>query len=127
MPVCPSTNKAHTRRLPAAGLTLVLLAIALGACREVILSPPNLPPNPFETTGGGGTSVSTVDSNTFLGLHTHVFAQTCAQPGCHDGSFEPDFRTVESAYRTLVYHPVVKNTPDERFDFRVVPGDRSEP
>jgi hypothetical protein len=78
------------------------------------------------TEGGGGGSEAVVDSNSFLGVHTHVFARSCAQPGCHDGSFEPDFRTVESAYRTLVYHPVEKNSADERFTFRVVPGDRSE-
>jgi hypothetical protein len=43
--------------------------------------------------------------------------------GCHDGSFEPDFRTVESAYNTLVYHTIIKNNLAEDFTYRVVPGD----
>lgn len=51
----------------------------------------------------------TVDSNSFLGLYTYIFSTSCAIPGCHDGSFEPDFRTIQSAYNTLVFHPVYKN------------------
>ena len=43
--------------------------------------------------------------------------------GCHDGSFEPDFRTVQGSYNTLVYHPILKNNLDETFTYRVVPGD----
>jgi hypothetical protein len=57
-----------------------------------------------------------------VGLHQYIFEPTCADPACHDGSFEPDFRTVESTYSTLVYHPVVKNTQDGAFRYRVVPG-----
>lgn len=112
-------------RFLTAGLFSALVLVA-SSCREIITTPPDLPPNPFATEGGGGGSTAEVDSNSFLGLHTHVFSKSCAQPGCHDGSFEPDFRTIESAYRTLVYHPVEKNTPDERFTFRVVPADRTE-
>ena len=62
-----------------------------------------------------------VDSHSFAGLHELVFAAKCAQPACHDGSFEPDFRTPQSAYSTLVYHPVVKNDDDNSFVFRVQP------
>ncbi|MBK7268515.1 MAG: hypothetical protein IPI07_03030, partial [Flavobacteriales bacterium] len=29
--------------------------------------------------------------------------------GCHDGTFEPEFRTIASAYNSLVYHPVIAN------------------
>lgn len=107
-------------------LSLFVLALWSASCREVIPVPPELPPNPFAGIGGGGgDTASAVDSSSFLGLHTYVFAPSCAVPGCHDGSFEPDFRTVESAYRTLVYHPVEKNDPENSFTFRVVPGDRS--
>ena len=42
--------------------------------------------------------------------------------GCHDGNFEPDFRTVESSYSTLVYQPVVKNNDNQTYEYRVVPG-----
>lgn len=64
-----------------------------------------------------------VDSGSFVGLHKYIFATTCAVSGCHDGSFAPDFRTVQSAYNTLVNHEIVKNTNDNRFEYRVVPND----
>jgi hypothetical protein len=64
-----------------------------------------------------------IDSTTFLGLHHYIFSTTCAVPACHDGSFEPDFRTVESAYSTLVLHAPVKNNTSNDFSYRVAPGD----
>ena len=116
----------HFSKLPLCCLVLFGL---LAACeRTYIVNPPNLPPNPFDeidyTTGVMGSIP--IDSQSFLGLYTYVFRPSCAQPGCHDGNFEPDFRTIGSAYNSLVYHPVIKNTPDQRFTYRVVPGDRSE-
>lgn len=57
-----------------------------------------------------------------MALYQNVFKRTCANSGCHDGSFEPDFRTVESSYNTLVYHPIIKNDPQGNFTHRVVPG-----
>ena len=50
----------------------------------------------------------------------------CANSGCHDGSFEPDFRTIESSYNTLVYQPVIKNNPDGNYQFRVKAGNIDE-
>lgn len=47
-------------------------------------------------------------------------------PGCHDGNFEPDFRTVQSAYATLVWHKIKKNNADSSFTFRVVPYDTAK-
>lgn len=81
--------------------------------------------NPFDTINyDTGTIVDVpIDSTTFLGLHTHIFSQRCNQPACHDGTFEPDFRTVQSAYNTLVYHPITKNYETDELDYRVEPGD----
>jgi hypothetical protein len=62
------------------------------------------------------------DSASLLGLHKNIFSRSCSVPGCHDGHFEPDFRTVESTYSTLVYHPVVKNDASNSFEYRVVPN-----
>jgi hypothetical protein len=59
----------------------------------------------------------------FAGLHQRIFSPTCAVSGCHDGSFEPDLRTIGSAYNTLVYHPVIGNDPTGSFTYRVMPGD----
>ncbi len=57
-----------------------------------------------------------------LSLQTEVFGSYCALAGCHDGSFEPDFRTATSTYNTTVYHPVTKNNKKHSFAFRVVPN-----
>lgn len=83
---------------------------------------PDPTPNPFTTDNGVVVAPDTVDPTTLVGLHKYLFAVKCANPTCHDGSFEPDFRTAESTYQTLVYHPVTKNTSDERFDFRILPN-----
>lgn len=82
--------------------------------------------DPFPVDDGGGASSQTnsnPDPNSIGGLHKNIFAPRCAVPSCHGGTFEPDFRTVESTYYTLVYHPVVKNTVNEKYTYRVVPRD----
>ena len=67
-----------------------------------------------------------LNPSNFAGLHQNIFSKTCANSGCHDGNFEPDFRTIESSYNTLIGHAPIKNTTDNRFNFRVVPGNASE-
>lgn len=54
------------------------------------------------------------------GIYKNVFKPTCANVGCHDGTFDPDFRTMESAYNTLVFQEPIKN--DGKYSFRVEPG-----
>jgi hypothetical protein len=61
------------------------------------------------------------DSASIVGLHKYIFSQSCAVPGCHDGNFEPDFRTVQSSYSSLVYQPLIKNTLNQDFRYRVLP------
>jgi hypothetical protein len=102
-----------------------LFSFVFACKKEIIRIEPELPFNPFDTITFNGEVIdeTIIDSNSFLGLHTFIFKPTCAVPACHDGSFEPDFRTVQSAYNTLVYHPVIKNDEDESFTYRVVPGD----
>lgn len=65
-----------------------------------------------------------LDLNSIQGLHFHIFAPTCANSGCHDGTFEPDFRTVESSYNSLVNIPVIKVDDSQvgKFGLRVEPG-----
>ena len=62
------------------------------------------------------------DATTFQALHNNIFIPTCANSGCHDGAFEPDFRTIESSYNTLVYQPVIKNDNVNTYEFRVKPS-----
>src|SRR5690606_21384986 len=84
----------------------------------------NLESNPFEVINEGmGEGDDTLNPTSFAGLHKKIFSTKCAMPLCHDGTFEPDFRTIESAYNTLVYHPVVKNNVNNDFTYRVVPHD----
>ena len=83
--------------------------------------------NPYDTISSTDTAMTSpvVDSTSFLGLHYHIFSKRCNQPACHDGTFEPDFRTVQSAYNSLVFHEVIKNTPNDDFPYRVTPNDAS--
>ena len=81
--------------------------------------PDNLPPTDT-------TSIQDIDPASFVGLHQNIFKPTCANSGCHDGTFEPDFRTIESAYNTLVLHPIIKNNPSASYEYRVKPGSLSE-
>jgi len=88
---------------------------------------PGMPPNPFEASKSGplpiedSTVVNALPASHIVSLHQKVFSPTCANSGCHDGTFEPDFRTVESTYNTLVYQAVTKNNPQGSFSYRVDP------
>ena len=66
------------------------------------------------------------DPTNFAALYNNIFVPHCANSGCHDGSFEPDFRTIESSYNTLLYQPVIKNNLDGEYQFRVLPGNINE-
>lgn len=85
----------------------------------------DFPINPYDGIDYGNSTlvIDTVSSTSFVKLHRDVLGPSCNVMGCHDGSFEPDFRTVESAYNTLVYHTIIKNNLAEDFTYRVVPGD----
>jgi hypothetical protein len=85
----------------------------------------DFPINPYDGIDYGDTTlvVDTVSSTSFVKLHRDVLGPSCNVMGCHNGSFEPDFRTVQSAYNTLVYHTIIKNNLAEDFTYRVVPGD----
>ena len=63
------------------------------------------------------------EPNSLTRTHDEVFQPKCNVLGCHDGSFEPDFRTPQSTYSTLVYHSIIKNNAQQEFEYRVIPGD----
>ncbi len=65
-----------------------------------------------------------IDPNTIQGLHKNIFKPTCANSGCHDGNFEPDFRSIESSYNSLINRLATNTDPQNtQFVKRVVPGD----
>jgi len=81
--------------------------------------------NPFEFDNSSNNNSDTTyftDPTSFGALHNNIFSTTCANSGCHDGTFEPDFRTIESSYNSLVYQPPIKNDINNSFDYRVEPG-----
>ena len=98
----------------------VIMSFLLMNCTE-----DDFPINPYDGIDYGDTTlvIDTVSSTSFVKLHRDLLGPSCNVMGCHDGSFEPDFRTVESAYNTLVYHTIIKNNLAEDFTYRVVPGD----
>lgn len=98
---------------------LVVLALVFGCKKEEFVNPYDQ----IDNSGSDSTEVVLLDLNTLPGLHQQVFRPTCANSGCHDGTFEPDFRTIESTYNTLVNHPIIKNDPQGTYSYRVVPGD----
>lgn len=86
----------------------------------------DLPPNPYDSIvyPTPPAPVDTLDPASIVSIHRDILQPRCAVPGCHDGNFEPDFRTVQSSTSTLVYARIVKNNADSTFTFRVVPYDK---
>jgi len=99
-------------------LATVLGTLALPGCEPDPVS------NPYEGEDGptDTTSVTMLEYAGLAGLQDQMFKPTCANSGCHDGTFEPDFRTLGSTYNTLVNHPVIKNDAANTFSLRVIPG-----
>jgi hypothetical protein len=101
-----------------------LLVITHNGCKK---STTDAPANPFATIKYGTLPTDTVpDPYSLVGIHTNILKPKCSVPGCHDGNFEPDFRTPQSSFATLVYHPIKKNNADSTFSCRVIPYKPSE-
>lgn len=84
------------------------------------------PPNPYDDiqpiVNWGELDVPNPPTGSFGWIHQQVFKPTCANAGCHDGFFEPDFRTINSSWNTLVNQAVISNDAELSFESRVVPG-----
>lgn len=109
----------------SSGLIFFSLLLMPSCKKEVTrIEPTTVPSNPYDNVDyGNNPSEIPVDSSSYLGLHKFIFSKKCAVPACHDGAFEPDFRTIEGSYNNLVYHTVLKNDAFNTFTYRVVPGD----
>ena len=101
-------------------LTMVIFVI-LYSCKK-----DEAPDNPYDKIDQSINTPPVIepDPNTIVGLQKNIFFPKCANPGCHDGTFEPDYRTIESTFSTLVYQRVNKITLDsvKFFSERVIPN-----
>jgi hypothetical protein len=101
---------------------LALAAVANPACKKT----GNKVDNPYDNVklpdNTDDHKDSAADPASIEGLHRDLFKPTCANSGCHDGTFEPDFRTVQSTYNSLVNQKPIKNDLAGTFSARVVPG-----
>ncbi|MDG2208429.1 MAG: hypothetical protein P8K81_00395 [Flavobacteriales bacterium] len=101
----------------------------IAGCFVLAQCHPDPPPNPYDDLIETVTELDAtapIPEGTFVWLHDRIFQATCANSGCHDGTFEPDFRTVGSAWNTLVNHPVISNDAAGSFTYRVMPGSANE-
>lgn len=103
----------------------ILAGYFINSCKkEIKRIEPDHPANPYDGVDyGNNPDLIPIDTNSYLGLHKLIFTPKCGVPACHDGAFEPDFRTIEGSYNQLVYHNVIKNNATNSFTYRVVPND----
>lgn len=113
--------KVHTKLVSGVWLMLLMGMLYISACKKE----KPLPPNPYDSIDRGDTTSYgiPVDSLTITYLHTKLLLGKCALPGCHDGNFEPDFRSPQSSFSTLVYAQILKNNAAKEFTYRVIPFD----
>ena len=114
--------KLNKKNIILFSVLAVMVLVIIDSCKK-----DPVPHNPYDDVNYGGTTAPTPpDPNSIVGIHANILKTRCAKSGCHDGNFEPDFRTVESSYATLVYHRIKKNSLDTAYTFRVVPYDTSK-
>jgi hypothetical protein len=111
----------YTNKISIAFILLFSFAMFFQACEKEVVKPEN----PFDKIdhGNNGNANDTVNAASLLGIHRNILIPKCAMPACHDGTFEPDYRTLQSSFTTMVYHPIIKNNDAGTFEFRVVPFD----
>lgn len=102
-------------------IPILFIALFISSCKKEEAAPEN----PYDNVNyqEGTELVDTLDPNGIVAIHRDILLPKCSTPGCHDGTFEPDFRTAMSSYSTLVYHKIVKNNPDNAYEYRVIPYD----
>ena len=101
------------------GIVVVFMVaiVSLNSCKK------ELPPNPFDIEDQNDSlNVNNLSPKSIEGLYQNVFKPNCTTSGCHDGTFAPDFRSLESTYNSLVWADIVSNTTPPK-DFMVTPGD----
>ncbi|MFM9944180.1 MAG: hypothetical protein ACKVQB_02995 [Bacteroidia bacterium] len=106
-------------------LFLALVIVVIASCKKESAADSNNPYDSWSTSTRGSVMPDlAIDPNTIQGLHKNIFKPTCANSGCHDGNFEPDFRSIESSYNSLINRTITNPDPN-RTDIikRVNPSD----
>ena len=75
---------------------IAALVIFMYSCKK---ESSNNPYDALAVVENTNPDLSSIPSTNFAYLHDKVFAPTCANSGCHDGTFEPEFRSITSSYR----------------------------
>jgi hypothetical protein len=104
-------------------LFFLIILISFFSCQKETINPYDNP-DLYPPTGDSTAYFS--DPTNFAAIYSNIFLPHCSNSGCHDGSFEPDFRTIESSYNTLVYQPIIKNNSNGTYQYRVKAGSTSE-
>lgn len=112
-------RKLNLLVIPVVTISILLL---IHSCKK---PNENLPHNPYDDIHRDDTTSYGIplDSLTITYVHKKVLSTRCALPGCHDGHFEPDYRTPQSSFSTLVYASIIKNNTAATFKYRVIPFD----
>jgi hypothetical protein len=102
--------------------------LLLTACENSSKNNSDNPYDSWNTTPRGPVSPDLkVDPNSIAGLQKNIFKPTCANSGCHDGNFEPDFRSIESTYNSLINRLATNYDPaNPQINVRVKPGNAAE-
>ena len=104
-------------------IVLLLITLSIYSCKKDPVNPynnPDLDPPSEDSTDYFSSPTH------FSSLYNNIFLPYCANSGCHDGTFEPDYRSIESSYNTLVYQPIIKNNQQGDYEYRVKPGNSDE-
>ena len=86
-------------------ISIVSVVLAYSCKKEVVRIEPDTGfEDPYSDVDyGNNPDLIPIDTSSYLGLHKLIFSTKCAVPACHDGAFEPDFRSVQGSYDQLVY------------------------
>lgn len=104
-------------------LIYILAVLLVFSCKK---EKTNNPFDDIEVITNETPDFSSVEKSNFAYLHEKIFSPTCANSGCHDGTFEPEFRSIAGSYNSLVNHAVISNDAANSYTTRVLPGNPSE-
>ena len=98
---------------------VLITVIAIFSCKQ---DPVTNPYDEVEIVDNDNPNGDQIPIGNFAWIHSKILGPTCANSGCHDGTFEPHFNTISSSYNSLVNHPVIANDASGSYTYRVEPG-----